>query len=381
MEDLKKIYVVHMAITDPIGDFTMDMLDNDSDMTDVFSNNDTPPDNVEKVVNEEDLFNETVEDGEHSESVDSNGDIIDKGGDTSNSTKESSTPLSSILSALKDDGILPDVDDKLIKEAKTPEDFATIIEQQVEARLDAANKRVKEALDSGIPVNEVKEYEGLISYLDTINDAAIEQADDAGEALRKDLIYQDFINRGFKPERAKKEVEKSFTAGTDIEDAKNALESNKEYFVGKYNDVINENKQAKAAAIEAQRKQREQFIKKINDTNEPFNGIKLDPGIKKKILDNATKIVEKDSDGTMYTPVQKYIKDNPIDAQYYLSLLYTLTDGFKNIDKLVSGRVAGITKRTLSNLDKTLQSSSSFKDSGNSLFAEDDNSKSIKIDV
>ena len=381
MEDLKKIYVVHMAITDPIGDFTMDMLDNGSDMTDVFSNNDTPPDNVEKVVNEEDLFNETVEDGEHSESVDSNGNIIDKGEDTNNSMKESSTPLSSILSALKDDGILPDVDDKLIKEAKTPEDFATIIEQQVEARLDAANKRVKEALDSGIPVNEVKEYEGLISYLDTINDAAIEQADDAGEALRKDLIYQDFINRGFKPERAKKEVEKSFTAGTDIEDAKNALESNKEYFVGKYNDVINENKQAKAAAIEAQRKQREQFIKKINDTNEPFNGIKLDPGIKKKILDNATKIVEKDSDGTMYTPVQKYIKDNPIDAQYYLSLLYTLTDGFKNIDKLVSGRVAGITKRTLSNLDKTLQSSSSFKDSGNSLFAEDDNSKSIKIDV
>ena len=115
MEDLKKIYVVHMAITDPIGDFTMDMLDNDSDMTDVFSNNDTPPDNVEKVVNEEDLFNETVEDGEHSESVDSNGNIIDKGEDTSNSVKESSTPLSSILSALKDDGILPDVDDKLIK--------------------------------------------------------------------------------------------------------------------------------------------------------------------------------------------------------------------------------------------------------------------------
>ena len=100
MEDLKKIYVVHMAITDPIGDFTMDMLDNDSDMTDVFSNSDTPSDNVEKVVNEEDLFNETVEDGEHPEGVDSNGDIIDKGEDTNNSAKESSTPLSSILSAL-----------------------------------------------------------------------------------------------------------------------------------------------------------------------------------------------------------------------------------------------------------------------------------------
>ena len=51
-----------------------------------------------------------------------------------------------------------------------------------------------------------------------------------GENLRKQLIYQDFINRGYSKERATREVQKSFNSGSDIDDAKEALLSNKQYF-------------------------------------------------------------------------------------------------------------------------------------------------------
>ena len=34
------------------------------------------------------------------------------------------------------------------------------------------------------------------------------------------IIFQDFLNRGYSKERAAREVQKSFNAGTDIDDAK-----------------------------------------------------------------------------------------------------------------------------------------------------------------
>ena len=44
-------------------------------------------------------------------------------------------------------------------------------------------------------------------------------------------------------------------------------------------------------------------------------------------------LIYKDEEGNLMTSIQKYIKENPIDAQYYLNLFYTLTDGFKDINK------------------------------------------------
>lgn len=293
----------------------------------------------------------------------------------------STNPISSILSALKADGVLPDVDDTLITSAKTAEDFATIIEKQVDARLDAAQQRVKQALDAGVPDTEVRNYEMAINYLDSLTEDSIIDETDEGEDLRGRLIYQDYINKGFKPERAAKEVEKSKAAGSDIEDAKAALEANKEFYSKGYEAL----KAEKAAKVEADKRAKEAekstFQKKVLETEEPFAGIKVDKTIRQQILDNATKLVEKDSDGNLLTPVQKYIKENPVDAQYYISLLYTMTGGFKNLDKLVGKKVAQATKQAFSNVDKMFSSSPGFTDSGNSLFNDENMNAIPRLDI
>lgn len=311
------------------------------------------------------------------ETEDASSDNDDKSGSNS---PESTQFYSTILSSLRDDGILPDIDEDLIKTAKTPEDFATAIEKQVAARLDETQRRIKEALDNGVEPDEINNYEGTINYLNSIKEDDLSSDTEEAKSLRENLIYQDYLNRGFKPERAKKEVDKSITAGTDIEDAKSALESNKEYYMHSYQSLLKEQENLAKEAKEQRRKEMETFSKKILDTEEPLSGVKVDQLTRKKILENATKPIYKDEEGNLMTSIQKYIKENPIDAQYYLNLFYTLTDGFKDINKLVKPKVAKTTKENIRSLESKLRNTNPFRDSGNDLFT-DKESNYIKLDI
>lgn len=311
------------------------------------------------------------------ETEDASSDNDDKSGSNS---PESTQFYSTILSSLRDDGILPDIDEDLIKTAKTPEDFATAIEKQVAARLDETQRRIKEALDNGVEPDEINNYEGTINYLNSIKEDDLNSDTEEAKSLRENLIYQDYLNRGFKPERAKKEVDKSITAGTDIEDAKSALESNKEYYTHSYQSLLKEQEDLAKEAREQRRKEMETFSKKILDTEEPLSGVKVDQLTRKKILENATKPIYKDEEGNLMTSIQKYIKENPIDAQYYLNLFYTLTDGFKDINKLVKPKVAKTTKENIRSLESKLRNTNPFRDSGNDLFT-DKESNYIKLDI
>ena len=316
-----------------------------------------------------------IHQGQETEDTSSGND--DKSGSNS---PESTQFYSTILSSLRDDGILPDIDEDLIKTAKTPEDFATAIEKQVAARLDETQRRIKEALDNGVEPDEINNYEGTINYLNSIKEDDLSSDTEEAKSLRENLIYQDYLNRGFKPERAKKEVDKSITAGTDIEDAKSALESNKEYYMHSYQSLLKEQEDLAKEAKEQRRKEMETFSKKILDTEEPLSGVKVDQLTRKKILENATKPIYKDEEGNLMTSIQKYIKENPIDAQYYLNLFYTLTDGFKDINKLVKPKVAKTTKENIRSLESKLRNTNPFRDSGNDLFT-DKESNYIKLDI
>jgi hypothetical protein len=139
---------------------------------------------------------------------------------------------------LKDEGVFPDIEDGEVSKILKPEDFRALIDQQIKAGLDERQRRIDEALDLNVDSSEIKKYENTLSYLNQIDEASITADDAKGEELRKQLLYQDFINRNFSKERAQREVQKSLNAGSDIEDAKEALMSNKEFFQNQYNSII-----------------------------------------------------------------------------------------------------------------------------------------------
>lgn len=357
-----------------IGELSEDLImtGNEIDVENLFSNDGgeeetqvTPPaqkekeeKEIEKTTEEEEINPDDLFD--NPESVGSGKDNQEEEEDTQSEKDKGTSPktnfYSSIASALKEEGIFPDLDDDTLNGIKTPEDFAEAVEKTVQARLDERQKRIDAALQADVEPDEVRRYEQTLANLDAIKEEYITDETEKGERLRKNLIYQDFRNRGYSEARAKREVEKSFNAGTDIEDAKEALESNREYFSNQYQDLI---KKAQEEAKEEQRKIKEeaaQLKKSMLEDKEVFTGITLDKTTRQKAFDNITKPVFKTEDGEYLTAIQKYEMDNPVEFRKYLSVLFTMTDGFKNIDGLVKGKVKKEVKQSLRELEHKLSS-------------------------
>lgn len=325
---------------------------------------DTPPEEKEQKDNKETTEDEVNPDDlfENPEGVGSEENNQEKEKEDTTSTKGGTSPktnfYSSIASALKDEGILPDLDDEIVDNVKTPEDFAEAIEKQIQAKFDERQKRIDAALNANVEPDEVRQYEGTLNYLDSIKDEHISEESEKGEELRKRLIFQDFINRGYSKERASREVKKSFDSGTDIEDAKEALESNKEYFNSQYQDLIEESQREIKEEQERIKKEAAQLKKSMLEDKEVFDGITLDKATRQKAFDNITKPIHKTEKGEYLTAIQKYELDNPVEFRKYLSILFTMTDGFKNLDTIVKGKVRKEVKQSLRELEHKLSSSS-----------------------
>lgn len=315
-----------------------------------------------------------------------------KGKEDTSSREDSTSPqktiYSSIAKALKEEGIFPDLDDEVLSKVKEPEDFRDLVEQQIKAGLEERQKRIDDALNYGIEPTEIKRYENTLNFLDSVKEENITDESDKGEELRKNLIFQDFINRGYSRERATREVQKSFNAGTDIEDAKEALKSNTEYFKGKYDDLI-EDAKLEAQKEEENRKEQANKLKEsiLNEKN-ILGNLSIDKPTRQKIYDNISKPIYKDPEtGEYYTAIQKYEKDNRVDFLKYLGLIFTLTDGFKSLDGLVKGKVKKEVKNGLRDLEHAINNTARNSD-GNLKFVsgvdEDPESfigKGWKIDV
>ena len=282
---------------------------------------------------------------------------------------------SSIAKALKEEGIFPDLDDETADNIKAPEDFAEAVEKQIQAKFDERQKRIDEALNAGIEPSEIKKYENTLSYLSSLQDSAISDETDKGEKLRQQLIFQDFINRGYSKERAQREVQKSFNSGTDIEDAKEALASNKEFFQNEYNNLVKEAQEEKKKEAQEREEQAEKLKKSILEDNKVFGDIQIDKATRQRVFDNISKPVYKDPEtGELFTAIQKYEMENSTEFLKNVGLLFTLTDGFKNLDGLVKGKVRKEVKKGLRELEHTLNNTSRTSD-GNLKFVsgvEDD---------
>lgn len=270
---------------------------------------------------------------------------------------------SSIASALKNDGIFPDFEDDELDGISSPEDFAELFEKAISSRLDERQKRIDEALGAGVAPDTVRMYEQTLQYLGSINDEVLSAETDEGNNLRRQLIYNDLTNRGYSHEKALKELEKSFKAGTDVDDAKDALESLNSFYNKGYKDIQDSAKKQAEERKAQYQKDNEEFKKMVLESEISLGDMKLDKTMRQRVYDSVTKPVYKDREtGQLLTAVQQMQKEKPLEFLKQLGMWYVLTDGGKNTDKLLKGTVQKEKNKAIKELGRKINSSSLNRD-------------------
>lgn len=298
------------------------------------------------------------------EEPDEKDEIKEGKGGTPNSSEGTPQPnaFSSIAKALKDEGVFPDLSDDVLKEIKDASTFKKMFDDEISKSLDDRQKRIEAAINGGATSEELQQYQNAVNltqYLnssDTLNTLSAEG--DEGEDLRKRIIYQDLVNRGFKHERAIKMVEKSLADGTDIEDAKEAMNSCKEFYNKQVEDYQKAFKEKEEKHKKDEDKRFSNLKKKLLDNDSFYNGVKVSKDVRQRAYDAITKPIAKDDNGNYINTLQKYQKEHPDEYMENMALLYAITDGFKSIEKLTKGKVNSELKKGFAELEGILNSTS-----------------------
>ena len=267
----------------------------------------------------------------------------------------------SIAKALRDEGVFPDLSDETLDKIT---DAATLRQMFVDENsklLDERQRRIEEALNGGATSEEVQVYQqalNIAQFLDRKDtyETLIAEGED-GEKLRKQVMYQDYVNRGFKHEKAVKMVEKSIDDGTDIEDAKEAYESCKDFYKEKVDGYQKELEARQSQQKAAEEKQYATLKKHILDTESFYDGVKVDRQTRQKAYDSITKPVYRDDEGNYLTALQKYQRENPAEFMENVALLFALTDNFKNVDKLAGSKAKAKIKSSFDEVANLLNNS------------------------
>lgn len=330
-------------------------------------------------VDGDELFGQSESVGNEEDNDEKTEDSPDKGDGSS------SNFYSSIAKALVEEGVLQNLNDDELGDINDANALKVAINKQIQDGLSEAQRRINEALEYGVEPSDIKKYENTLAYLDNIKDSDLTSETNNGINLRKQLIYQDLINKGYSQERAERELKKSFSQGTDIDDAKDALNANKEYFTTGYQSMLDEAKRAEEEEIEMQRRHAEEFEKNIMSSKTVLGGINVNEATRRKIYDNVTNPVYTDKDGNKMTALQKYQYDNKEEFLKTVSAIFTLTDGFRDFSMLAKQEVTRERKKGLANLESVINNTQR-DNNGNIRFASgvgDANSyfKDFDIDI
>lgn len=245
----------------------------------------------------------------------------------SSESQEDSSTFSVFATLLKEEGVIS-LDEEEIKGVKTVEDLKEVIKKQIEnskfENLSESQKRYLESVESGIPQAEYEKIEKELNQLEKINDEVIEKNTQA----RFELIAYDFINKGFSKEKAIEYANRSIKLGTDIDDAKDALNNLIKVKTEEFKKTVENKKEEHKVSLE-------ELKSKIEKTDTVLKDIKLTPKQKQDIYNLVSTKVDADDAGQPINEFNKWKKEQGVEAEILLGALYHLTNKFQNLGKIL----------------------------------------------
>ena len=306
----------------------------------------TPPiDNEEKGTSPkppEEIKDETLS-VEISETKEETGEKIDSSKEPPLSEADSSqSTLYALAKYLKDEGVLF-IEDEL-KAVETIEDLKTLVaDSHKKARFNNMNdsqKRYYEALENGVPV---KEYETIEKEIQTFSNIK-EESIDTDAQLQYELIAIDFMNQGIEQTKAMKLAELSVKAeGEDsIAGAKSALKSILEHKSAKYKEIVAAKQEQTTLDLKA--------IKDAIDGKKDILTMPINDNSKSQLFDLMTTQVGSDDKGLPLNKLQKYQRDNPVEANILMNYLFMMTNEGKDLGLIKTNTTSSAAKELESKL-------------------------------
>jgi len=349
-------------ITPPDDNINLDIDHDDDEQNDDDVNNDNQNNN-------EDTDEDTDPDGVVGENTE------DDDSDDNNDDSSSPPLYKSLASYLHDEGVLSSVESSELEKIETIQDLAELINKEVKTKeladLSDLQKEAVEAFRAGVDVETFKQQKTVENNLDSITEDILVSDQD----LRKELIFQDFINQGFSEQKAQRLTDRSIEADDDIEDAKEALENIKKGVKERYQAEIEFKRKEQEEATKKYQKTQDTIKKNILEKEELVKGIKLNETARKQILSNMLNPVSKNPNtGIDENILMKDQRENE-DFNERLYAVYTLSKGFTDFSYFAKKE----TKNTVKNLEKALKNNQHIINGGSSTFLDDPNSSDYEI--
>jgi len=264
-------------------------------------------------------------------------DDEDDGEDDSDEEQDSQPSLySSLAKVLQEEGVLPSLESD--KKIKTVEDLIEAVKSEIKANefadLTEEQKQYLQAIRAGVPAEQFAPQQSMLQNLKSISEEEITSNDE----LRKQLIYQDFILKGYSPEKAEKYTKRSIDIGEDESDAKEALQSIIQVQEAELQNQLKQAELQKQAKAEEDKKQLMTFKKYLEDTKEFIPGVKMNQKIAEKVFEQAIKPVSQTKEGYPLNAVQKARYENPVEFEAKLNYLFYLTKGFSDFSKIATSQ-------------------------------------------
>lgn len=272
---------------------------------------------------------------------------------------KSNIDFASIAKQFSDEGIFQELSSDDLSNIKDVDSFKRLISEAINNGIDETTRRVNEALELGVDRNDVVEFEETIKFLHAIKKEDILGETAESDNLRHKLILQNFINEGMDQKEAVEAVKLIFKDGNDITEAEKALQSNKEYFQKAYRDAIEEKRKEEEVWKSDIETQTKNIKTAIMDSSKYLGEIELDENTKKLAFKNLSEPTYKDrKTGELLTAIQQYERNNKTEFLKNLGILFTLTDGFKNLNKLVNSTVRRRVNKEINDIESVLRNPS-----------------------
>jgi len=320
---------------------------------------DTEEKNEEKIITEE----KESTSKEVTFEIDEKGSSVEKDDDASEDGNEDSPTVASpvvqaLAKAFTEEGIFDASEDE-IKNIKGLEDIRDMISKTIKKNefsdLGEKGKEFVEAIRAGVPFDTVAKTYNTELTLESLKEEDFIEADgdedevaEQKKQTRENLIYQDYLTRGYSAEKAKKLTDRSFKTGEDEEDAKAAIISIQEKVKEKKNADL-------AAAVERAKtieEQKTKFIEELNGKTEIVPGIKLTEKSKEQLVKAMTAPTGRRADGSIRTFVSDKRDEDPQRfntlLNYYIQI--GLFEKQPDLSVLKSSKVTSATKELEKNL-------------------------------